>query len=38
MLDRLRKIDRKSLLFFLSMIGPGFITANVDNDAAGITT
>jgi NRAMP (natural resistance-associated macrophage protein)-like metal ion transporter len=38
MLDRLRNIDRKSLLFFLSMIGPGFITANVDNDAAGITT
>ena len=38
MLDRLRNIDRKSLLFFLSIIGPGIITANVDNDAAGITT
>ena len=38
MLDRLRNIDRKSLLFFLSMIGPGIITANVDNDAGGIAT
>lgn len=33
-----RKIDGKKLLFFLSIMGPGFITANVDNDAAGITT
>ena len=38
MVKWLQSIDRKSLLFFLSMIGPGFITANVDNDAAGITT
>ncbi|HSD93877.1 MAG TPA: Nramp family divalent metal transporter [Syntrophales bacterium] len=38
MLKWLRTIDRKSLLFFLSIVGPGFITANVDNDAAGITT
>ncbi len=26
------------LIFFLSIMGPGIITANVDNDAAGITT
>jgi len=38
MLKWLQGIDRKRLLFFLSIIGPGFITANVDNDAAGITT
>jgi len=28
----------KSLLLFLSVMGPGIITANVDNDAGGITT
>jgi NRAMP (natural resistance-associated macrophage protein)-like metal ion transporter len=32
------KVDRKRLLFFLSIVGPGIITANVDNDAGGITT
>jgi Mn2+/Fe2+ NRAMP family transporter len=26
------------MLFFFSIVGPGFITANVDNDANGITT
>src|SRR5689334_6123608 len=26
------------ILFFFSIVGPGFITANVDNDANGITT
>ena len=31
-------MDRKRLLFFLSIVGPGIITANVDNDAGGITT
>jgi NRAMP (natural resistance-associated macrophage protein)-like metal ion transporter len=31
-------VDRKRLLFFLSIVGPGIITANVDNDAGGITT
>lgn len=31
-------LDRKRLLFFLSIVGPGIITANVDNDAGGITT
>ena len=34
----LDKIDRKSIIFFLSIIGPGIITANVDNDAGGIAT
>ena len=34
----INKIDGKKLLFFLSIMGPGLITANVDNDAAGITT
>ena len=38
MLGLIKKIDGKKLLFFLSIMGPGFITANVDNDAAGITT
>jgi Mn2+/Fe2+ NRAMP family transporter len=30
--------DRTRLLLALSVIGPGIITANVDNDAGGITT
>lgn len=28
----------RSILIFLSVIGPGIITANIDNDAGGITT
>lgn len=28
----------KNIIFFLSVMGPGIITANIDNDAAGITT
>jgi len=28
----------KRIAFFLSVMGPGIITANIDNDAAGITT
>ena len=28
----------KRLLLFLSIMGPGIITANIDNDASGITT
>ena len=28
----------KQVLLFLAVIGPGMITANVDNDAGGITT
>jgi Mn2+/Fe2+ NRAMP family transporter len=34
---RLRQI-RRSVLIFLSVVGPGIITANVDNDAGGILT
>jgi len=37
--DTLRKPSHwKSLLIFLSVMGPGIITANVDNDAGGIAT
>lgn len=37
--DTIRKPSRwKSLLIFLSVMGPGIITANVDNDAGGIAT
>ncbi len=32
------KINFKHLLIFLAIIGPGIITASVDNDAGGITT
>ena len=32
------KFNKKSILLFLSVIGPGIITANVDNDAGGIAT
>ncbi len=32
------KIKRNRLLIILSVIGPGIITANVDNDAGGIAT
>jgi Mn2+/Fe2+ NRAMP family transporter len=34
----LRKLDRRRLLIFLSVLGPGVITANADNDAGGIAT
>src|ERR1700681_1642442 len=34
----LRKILKGRLLIFLAVIGPGFTTANVDNDAGGIFT
>src|SRR5881397_3900094 len=30
------KTWRSRILFFLAIVGPGFITANVDNDAGGI--
>lgn len=33
-----RKGFLKSLGIFLALLGPGFITSNVDNDAGGITT
>ena len=32
------RFERTRLLLLLSVIGPGIITANVDNDAGGITT
>ena len=32
------KSSRVRILFFLAALGPGFITANVDNDAGGILT
>src|SRR5271157_3350990 len=32
------KVWRIRLLMFLAVVGPGFITANVDNDAGGIYT
>ncbi|HEX7504856.1 MAG TPA: Nramp family divalent metal transporter, partial [Syntrophales bacterium] len=38
MFSRIKKIDKKSIIFFLSIIGPGIITANVDTDAGGIAT
>jgi NRAMP (natural resistance-associated macrophage protein)-like metal ion transporter len=35
---RLGRIGRTRLVIFLSVMGPGLITANSDNDAGGITT
>lgn len=35
--QRLRRL-RRNLLIFLTVVGPGVITANVDNDAGGIYT
>ena len=35
---RLPKINVSRVLLFLAVVGPGIITANVDNDAGGITT
>ena len=32
------KLNKKSIILFLSVLGPGIITANVDNDAGGIAT
>ncbi len=34
----LRKFNRRNVFLFLALLGPGIITANVDNDAGGITT
>ncbi len=36
--SRMPKISLAGLWIFLSILGPGIITANVDNDAGGITT
>ena len=35
---RFRRFDKKTILLFLSVLGPGIITASVDNDAGGIAT
>jgi NRAMP (natural resistance-associated macrophage protein)-like metal ion transporter len=35
---RTLRLRLKTALLFLSVVGPGIITANVDNDAGGITT
>jgi Mn2+/Fe2+ NRAMP family transporter len=35
---RLRRPDKKKVLAFLAILGPGIITASVDNDAGGIAT
>jgi len=32
------KLNKQNILMFLAVLGPGIITANVDNDAGGITT
>ncbi|HEY6837663.1 MAG TPA: Nramp family divalent metal transporter [Geobacteraceae bacterium] len=34
----IRKVNTKNIVLFLAILGPGIITANVDNDAGGITT
>jgi NRAMP (natural resistance-associated macrophage protein)-like metal ion transporter len=34
----LGQVNRKNILLFLAILGPGIITANVDNDAGGVTT
>jgi NRAMP (natural resistance-associated macrophage protein)-like metal ion transporter len=38
MTNPLKNISKAKILFFLSIVGPGIITANVDNDAGGIAT
>ncbi len=37
-LKPLRSFSPRNLLIFLALLGPGIITANVDNDAGGIAT
>lgn len=37
-LPKLPRIGRTRLILFLSILGPGLITANADNDAGGIAT
>src|SRR6185369_3676937 len=34
----LRQVNARNVMIFLAILGPGIITANVDNDAGGITT
>jgi NRAMP (natural resistance-associated macrophage protein)-like metal ion transporter len=38
LLAPVKKLSRRNVLMFLAVLGPGIITANVDNDAGGITT
>jgi NRAMP (natural resistance-associated macrophage protein)-like metal ion transporter len=38
LLKPLKKVNTRNILLFLAILGPGIITANVDNDAGGITT
>ncbi len=38
LLISIRKLDRRRVLLFLAVMGPGLITANADNDAGGIAT
>ena len=33
-----RALNRRNIFLFMAILGPGIITANVDNDAGGITT
>ncbi|BCS54664.1 Nramp family divalent metal transporter [Geobacter sp. SVR] len=33
-----KSVNAKNIMLFLAILGPGIITANVDNDAGGITT
>ncbi len=35
---KIPKINFRAVMIFLAVVGPGIITANVDNDAGGITT
>jgi len=37
-LKPLKSVNRRNIMLFLAILGPGIITANVDNDAGGITT
>ncbi len=37
-LKPLKKVNARNIFLFLAILGPGIITANVDNDAGGITT
>jgi NRAMP (natural resistance-associated macrophage protein)-like metal ion transporter len=38
LLKPLSRINARNIMLFLAILGPGIITANVDNDAGGITT
>jgi len=38
LVNPIRKVNFRNIMLFLAILGPGIITANVDNDAGGITT